>query len=92
MVMKCSQPFEILHISYHYLKPLIDRRISVLDKHLGILVEPLSSLCGSSHTALAVALSAGLDPDKCVDDSVVGLGGGNRTESGGLDVAPLTPV
>jgi len=77
---------------YSSLKQLEDGGVGVLDKHLGVLVEPLASLRGAGHAALAVALTTGLDPHEGIDDGVVGLGGGSRAEAGGLDIAPLAPI
>jgi len=53
---------------------------------------PLASLRRALEAALAIALTAGLDPHQRIDNRVVGLGRGSRSESGGVDVAPLTSL
>lgn len=73
------------------LKPLENRRIRVLYKHLGVLVEPFTGPRGASQTTLTIALSTRFYPDKGVDDRVVCVCGRGRAKTSGFDVTPLTP-
>lgn len=71
---------------------LINGRMGVLDELLGKLVVPMAGAGSVEVAALAIRLTAGLDPDNGVNDGVVGVGGGSGSESGGGNVAPLTPI
>lgn len=79
--------------SSHIPDLLEERRLRVLDEHLYVLVEPGTSLGSPLHTALAVALTTGLDPGQRVDVGVVPRrASGRGSESSGGNVAPVAPL
>lgn len=53
---------------------------------------PRASFRSTSVTALAITLTARLDPDESINNGVIGVRGGSRSEPGGSNVAPLTPI
>jgi hypothetical protein len=80
--------------------------LSILEQHLKVSLVPLASLwCGAECIGLsaerivtasrgvagAVRLSTRLDPDKGIDEWVASGGGRSDTETGSVDVAPISP-
>lgn len=70
----------------------LQRRISILDQHLHIFIEPSASDGCALKTTATVALTTRFDPHKAVDVGVVGCGAWQRTEASRADVAPVTPL
>jgi hypothetical protein len=85
----------------------LESRLSVLDKHLKVCLVPGTSLrrrlerillttegvvAGSRAVRRTVRLTTGLDPDERVDERGASVGGGSDTETGAVDVAPVTPL
>jgi hypothetical protein len=81
--------------------------LSVLDKHLKVSLVPGTSLrrrlesvvlatervvAGSRGITRTVRLTTGLNPDERVDERRAGVGGRADTETGAVDVAPVTPL
>ena len=86
---------------------LLERRLSILQQHLKVILVPGTCLgTGLIRIALtaeaivpsgaaiagAVRLAAGLDPDEGVSEVVASGGGRADTETGAVDVAPVAPL
>ena len=83
-----------IQVASAHLPSLLEKgRLRVLDQHLDVLVKPRSSDGRPLHSALAVALTTGLNPSQGVDVGVVPRGATRRgSEASGRDIAPVTPL
>lgn len=85
----------------------LESGLGVLDEHLEVGLVPGTSLGrglvgvvlaaeavvpGGGRVAGSVGLTTGLDPDEGIGKIVAGVGRGADTESGAVDVAPVTPL
>lgn len=68
-----------------------DAWVRVLHQHLRVLRKPLTSSRGALHAALAITLTARLDPDNAVNERVVDSSTGLDTEASGSYITPFTP-
>jgi hypothetical protein len=59
---------------------------------IGIVLSAERIVPGRARIARTVGLATGLDPHKRINKSVAGLAGRTHTETGALDVAPVTPL
>lgn len=58
----------------------------------GILLATERVVAGSAAVRGTIGLTTGLDPDERVDEGATSAGRGANTETGTLDVAPVTPL
>jgi hypothetical protein len=84
----------------------LERGLSVLDEHLEVSLVPGTSLrsrlerivlsavrvvAGSAGVGSTIGLATGLDPDEGINEGISSGASGADTETGAVDVAPVTP-
>jgi hypothetical protein len=85
----------------------LERGLSVLDEHLEVSLVPGTSLrsrlvsillsavrvvASSAGVGSTIGLATGLDPDEGINEGVSSSTSGADTETGAVDVAPVTPL
>lgn len=57
----------------------------------GIRVSTVGIVANRARIRGAIALTARLDPNKCISQRIASAGGGSDSETSSLDITPVTP-